>query len=74
MTAARSSNAYPTRHLRGFFRRLCLLFLPRMFTRCSAESFRLHVRAGFAEAMTAEDMLADGTIVFGIQLQNENAE
>lgn len=56
-------------HLGSFLWRLRLLFLARSLRGCPIELLGLHVRARFAEAVSAQDMLADGTVIFRVELQ-----
>lgn len=57
-----------THHLRGLFRRLCLLFFAGSFPGRSVERLGFHIRAGLAEPVTAKNMLADRTVIFCVQL------
>lgn len=57
------------RHLGGFLWRLRLFLLACSFGGRPIELLGFHVRARFAEAVTTQDVLADGAVVFSVKLQ-----
>lgn len=56
-------------HLGSFLWRLRLLLLARSLRGRPIELLGFHVRARFAEAVPTQDMLADGTVIFRVELQ-----